>query len=122
MTALAPMLLSSRTGEPLILEGVNASGQLHDALLTMTIEQRYRNPGTKHIEAVYTFPLPWGAVLMAVEVDLGGKPLSGQVHARPQAEAKYENALSAGDAAILLERNRDGSHTLNLGNLAPGEQ
>ena len=122
MTALAPMLLSSRTGEPLILEGVNASGQLHDALLTMTIEQRYRNPGTKHIEAVYTFPLPWGAVLMAVEVDLGGKSLSGQVHARPQAEAKYESALSEGDAAILLERNRDGSHTLNLGNLAPDEQ
>lgn len=122
MTASTPMLLSSRTGEPLILESVNASGQLHDALLTMTIEQRYRNPGQKHIEAVYTFPLPWGAVLMAVEVDLGGKPLSGQVHARPQAEAKYENALSEGDAAILLERNRDGSHTLNLGNLAPGER
>ena len=122
MTAPAPMLLSSRTGEPLILESVNASGQLHDALLTMSIEQRYRNPSQKYIEAVYTFPLPWGAVLMAVEVDLGGKPLSGQVHARPQAEAKYENALSEGDAAILLERNRDGSHTLNLGNLAPAEQ
>ena len=122
MTAPAPMLLTSRTGEPLILESVSACGQLHDALLTMTIEQRYRNPGTKHIEAVYTFPLPWGAVLMAVEVDLGGKSLSGQVHARPQAEAQYEAALSEGDAAILLERNRDGSHTLNLGNLAPGEQ
>lgn len=122
MNALAPMLLTSRTGEPLVLEGVSASGQLHDALLTMTIEQRYRNPGTKHAEAIYTFPLPWGAVLMAVEVDLGGKSLSGQVHARPQAEAKYEKTLSEGDAAILLERNRDGSHTLNLGNLAPGEQ
>ena len=122
MNPLATMLLTSRSGEPLVLEGVSASGQLHDALLTMTIEQRYRNPGTKHIEAVYTFPLPWGAVLMTVEVDLDGKSLSGQVHARPQAEAKYEAALSEGDAAILLERNRDGTHTLNLGNLAPGEQ
>lgn len=121
MTALAPMLLTSRSGEPLVLEGVSATGQLHDTLLSMTIEQRYRNPGQKHIEAVYTFPLPWGAVLMAVEVDLGGKPLSGQVHARKQAEAQYETALSEGDAAILLERNRDGSHTLNLGNLAPHE-
>ena len=121
MNPLATMLLTSRSGEPLVLEGVSASGQLHDALLTMTIEQRYRNPGTKHIEALYTFPLPWGAVLMTVEVDLDGKSLSGQVHARPQAEAKYEAALSEGDAAILLERNRDGTHTLNLGNLAPGE-
>ena len=52
MNPLATMLLTSRSGEPLVLEGVSASGQLHDALLTMTIEQRYRNPGTKHIEAL----------------------------------------------------------------------
>ena len=32
MTALAPMLLTSRSGEPLVLEGVSACGQLHDAL------------------------------------------------------------------------------------------
>lgn len=87
----------------------------------MTIEQRYRNPGATHIEAVYTFPLPWGSVLMGVDVELGGESLTGQVSARRQAEQTYEQALSQGDAAILLECNRDGSHTLNLGNLAPGE-
>jgi Ca-activated chloride channel family protein len=115
------MLLTSTNGEPVLLQGVRATGRLEDTLLSMTIEQRYRNATRAHIEAVYTFPLPWGSVLMGVEVVLGGKTLSGQVTARKQAEQKYEQALSQGDAAILLERNRDGSHTLNLGNLAPGE-
>lgn len=115
------MLLVSRDGETVLLEGVRATGRLEDTLLSMTIEQRYRNPGITHIEAVYTFPLPWGSVLMGVEVELGGKRLTGEVAARKQADEKYEQALSEGDAAILLERNRDGTHTLNLGNLAPGE-
>jgi Ca-activated chloride channel family protein len=115
------MLLTSRDGEPVLLEGVRATGSLEDTLLSMTIEQRYRNTAKEHIEALYTFPLPWGSVLMGVEVVLGGKTLSGQVTARKQADQTYEQALSQGDAAILLERNRDGSHTLNLGNLAPGE-
>ena len=121
MNAEASMLLTGRDGEPVLLEGVRANGQLQDTLLSMTIEQRYRNTAKEHIEAVYTFPLPWGSVLMGVEVELGGKTLSGQVSARQQADQQYEQALSQGDAAILLERNRDGSHTLNLGNLAPGE-
>jgi Ca-activated chloride channel family protein len=115
------MLLTSTNGEPLLLQGVRATGRLEDTLLSMNIEQRYLNATQAHIEAVYTFPLPWGSVLMGVEVVLGGKTLSGQVTARNQAEQRYEQALSHGDAAILLERNRDGSHTLNLGNLAPGE-
>jgi Ca-activated chloride channel homolog len=38
-----------------------------------------------------------------------------------QAEARYEEALSQGQSAILLERNHDGSYTLNLGNLLAGE-
>lgn len=117
----AGMLLTSLDGEPVLLEGVRATGRVQDTLLSMTIEQRYRNPGTTHLEAVYTFPLPWGSVLMGVDVTLGGKALTGQVSAKHQAEQSYEQALSEGDAAILLERNRDGSHTLNLGNLAPGE-
>ena len=121
MNEEASMRLTSRDGEPVLLEGVRANGRLQDTLLSMTIEQRYRNTTRHHIEAVYTFPLPWGSVLMGVEVVLGGKTLSGQVNARQQADQRYEQALSRGDAAILLERNGDGSHTLNLGNLAPGE-
>jgi Ca-activated chloride channel family protein len=121
MNKEANMLLTGRDGEPVLLEGVRANGRLEDTLLSMTIEQRYRNTTKEHIEALYTFPLPWGSVLMGVEVVLGGKTLSGQVTARKQADQTYEQALSQGDAAILLERNRDGSHTLNLGNLAPGE-
>ncbi|MDP4400333.1 VIT domain-containing protein, partial [Escherichia coli] len=83
---------------------------------------RFVNPGDEHLEVVYRFPLPWGAVLLGIEVELGGKRLTGAVVARAQAEADYEEALSQGDAAIMLEKNHDDSYCLNLGNLAPRER
>jgi hypothetical protein len=38
------------------------------------------------------------------------------------ARAKYEEAISEGNTSILLERNYDGSFTLELGNLMAGEE
>ena len=73
------------------------------------------------MEVVYTFPLPWGAVLMGVDVQLGDKHLTGAVVEKKQAEARYEEALSEGHAAIMLEKNHDLSYSLNLGNLAAKE-
>jgi Ca-activated chloride channel family protein len=113
--------LASRNGELLALERVTASGDLSGMLLDMRIEQRFRNPGATSLEVVYTFPLPWRAVLLGVDVRLGERTLTGAVVAKAQAVQGYEDALAEGDAAVMLEVNADASYSLNLGNLAPGE-
>lgn len=113
--------LRSFGGEPVVLEGVRVEGDLRGVLLEMTVEQRFRNPTDSNLEVVYSFPLPWGAVLLGVEVMLGSKRLDGSVVEKKKAEAKYEEALSEGDAAIMLEQNEDHSYSLNLGNLAAKE-
>ena len=113
--------LETRDGSAVLFEGMRAEGDLKGLLLDMSVEQRFRNPTDKNIEVVYTFPLPWGAVLLGVDVILGGKKLTGSVIEKKLAEAEYEETLSVGDAAIMLERNRDHSYSLNLGNLAAKE-
>lgn len=109
-----------------MLKGVKASGAIKGRLLLMTLEQRYLNTSPDNVEIAYTFPLPAGpdgaAVLMDVEVELNGKLLTGEVSAKAKARAQYEEALSEGNTSILLERNRDGSYTLELGNLLAGEE
>ena len=120
-TIKEPASLTTRDGSNVMLEGVRVEGNLKGLLLEMAVEQRFRNPTDKHIEVVYTFPLPWGAVLLGVEVMLGDKKLTGSVIEKKSAEAQYEEALSEGDAAIMLERNGDHSYSLNLGNLAAKE-
>lgn len=113
--------LETRDGQPVKLLGVKLSGDLRGLMFEASVEQRFYNPSEKNVEVVYSFPLPWGAVLLGVDVVLGGKHLTGAVVEKKQAEARYEEAISEGNAAIMLEKNHDHSYSLNLGNLAAGE-
>lgn len=108
-------------GEPLLLEGVQAQGRVVGRMLDMTLTQRFRNPETHNVEVVYTFPLPWHAVLLGLEVELNGEVLKSTVKAKSTARAEYEQALSEGDTGILVEVNADRTYTLELGNLMAGE-
>ncbi len=113
--------LRASNGTELLFEGMVAKGDVRGLCLEMSVEQRFRNPGDDHLEVVYSFPLPWRAVLLGVEVLLGGKRLSGSVSQKAVAIQKYEDTIADGDAAIMLECNHDESYTLNLGNLAAHE-
>ena len=114
--------IDTRGGPPVTLTGLTLDGDLRGLLFEAAVEQHFHNASTEHVEVAYSFPLPWGAVLLGVDVLLGGRRLQGAIVEKRQAQARYEEALCDGDAAILLERNHDHSHTLNLGNLAPGER
>lgn len=122
MNTLEAARIETSTGDFLTLERVRLQGVLDGALFDATVIQNFHNPHDKHLEVVYTFPLPWAACLLGVQVQLGERHLEGLVVEKAQAEADYEDALADGNAAILLEENTDGSFTLNLGNLAPGER
>jgi Ca-activated chloride channel family protein len=114
--------LCNSQGDPLILKDVAITGELRGAMFEAHVRQTFSNPTKTHAEVVYSFPLPWGATLLGVEVQLGQVKLNGTVVAKAQAEELYEANLSKGDAAIMLERGNDGHYVLHLGNLAPGEQ
>lgn len=109
--------LETQGGRLVMLKGVKVTGELRGLLFEASVEQRFCNSTDKNVEVIYTFPLPWGAVLLGVDVLLGDEHLTGAVVEKKQAEACYEEALSEGNAAIMLEKNRDRSYSLNLGNL-----
>jgi len=113
--------LTARSGTPVMLLGVEVSGDLKGLLFEASLKQRFCNPTARNMEVVYTFPLPWGAVLLGLEVQLGERHLSAVVVEKKLAQAGYEEALSQGNAAIMLEKNHDLSYSLNLGNLAAQE-
>ena len=56
--------LTSRSGVAMMLQEVKASGAVKGRLLVMSLEQSYRNPSNTNTEITYTFPLPFGAVLL----------------------------------------------------------
>lgn len=114
-------ILKDRNGRDVALNGVKVQARLRDLLAEINVEQNYLNAQKTNIEAVYTFPLPLGAVLLGFDVEIAGKKLAGQVVEKKQAERDYENAVTDGDSAIMLEESGPGLYTVSLGNLMAGD-
>lgn len=121
MTHEPHALLAAPSGRAMSLERVDVRGRVAGLLQSMTARQAYRNATDETLEVVYTFPLPWGAVLLGLSVELAGRRLDGAVLARPEAEARYEEAVADGDSPIRVRKGPDGLFTVDLGNLKPGE-
>lgn len=113
--------LETVTGQAVVLTGVNVDARLTDLMSEVSITQNYVNQEDTNIEAVYTFPLPTDAVLLAMEVMLGTRRLQGVVVEKHQAEERYEDAVTEGDTAIMLQQTEPGMYTMNVGNIMPGE-
>jgi Ca-activated chloride channel family protein len=85
------------------------------------VTQDYRNGEAQAIEAIFTFPIPYGAVLLGVEAEIAGKTLSSVAMNLRAAKNRYEDAVSTGDSAIMVMEACPGLYTVNLGNLMPDE-
>lgn len=114
-------VLKDSTGQPVALQGVSVRGSLSETLASIQVEQRYRNPSQHNIEAVYTFPLPIGAVLLDMEVEIADQKLSGQIVEKKTAEQRYEDAITDGDSVVMVQALGNGLYAMNVGNLLGGE-
>lgn len=111
--------MTTSLGVQIPLVKASIQGKLRDTALETTVIQHYRNDEQETIEAVYTFPLPMGATLLGLEVNLNGEVLAGTVVAAKEAEEAYEDAITDGDSALLLQKIDEALFTLNIGNLQP---
>ncbi len=113
--------LVSKEGGAVALVGIKIDGDVRGPLFEAVVTQTYRNDTQNAVEIIYTFPLPFAAVLLGVEVLLGAVTLKGKVVEKSHALNSYEELVSNGDTAILIERTSGYNYCMNLGNLAAGE-
>ena len=122
MNELNRASLTNEYGDELLLTGWSLKGDLRGMAFEATLDQSFVNSTGNHSEIVYNFPLPWGAELLGLEAQVGEKRFVGAVIGKKESEAQYEESLSKGDSAILLERNVNNDYTLNLGGIKPNER
>jgi Ca-activated chloride channel family protein len=114
-------LAQATSTNDLMMKSVTVDGDVYGGVFEAKVQQQFTNPTAESVEVVYTFPLPIDATLLRVDVLMGEKRLSGKIVTKPEANVTYEETLSEGDAAILLERADDGNYVISLSNLAPAE-
>jgi Ca-activated chloride channel family protein len=114
--------LYTRDGAQVPLQGVDVSGELLGGHAHVRVRQRYRNAESRPVEAVYVFPLPSDATLTAFSMECAGRRIQGVLQEREQAFRTYDDAVSAGHGAALLDQERPNVFTAQVGNLLPGEE
>ena len=114
--------LNTVTGEAVALQSVEVEAVFSNLLCSTNMTQVYKNLEKNPIEAVYTFPLASRAVLLGLNVMIGGRELQGVVVEKASAEEQYEEAITDGNTAIMVEQVQPGLYTMNVGNILAGEE
>ena len=114
--------LNTVTGEAVALQSVAVEAVFSNLLCSTTMTQVYKNLEKNPIEAVYTFPLASRAVLLGLNIMIGGRELQGVVVEKASAEEQYEEAITDGNTAIMVEQVQPGLYTMNVGNILASEE
>ena len=91
-------------------------------MVTTRLTQVFSNPSEEVIEAIYQFPVPTESVLGDIAVSINHERYTGVIKKKESALFDYEETISDGKRAVLLNDLGDGLMELNAGNLASGDE
>ncbi|XP_043974860.1 von Willebrand factor A domain-containing protein 5A-like isoform X2 [Gambusia affinis] len=109
--------------EPVPLKGIDAQLEVKDHVATLVSTLNYENKEDKPLEAVFVFPLPGDAAVCHFSAQIGKTHIVAEVKEKQQAQEEYDDALSSGQQAFLLEESDESPDifSLKVGRLPPGE-
>ncbi|MBE9184604.1 after-VIT domain-containing protein [Microcoleus sp. LEGE 07076] len=118
------LYVRSPEGKQLVfpLKHTEVRAKIAGNLSRVEVSQKFENPFTKPLEAVYIFPLPAEAAVDEMEIKIGSNTIKGSIKKREEAQRIYQQAKQEGRTAGLLEQERDNIFTQSLANIKPGEE
>lgn len=114
--------LVSVDGRALPLREVHVDAEAAGGLARVTLRQRFANPYEEPLRATYQLPLPDDGAVVDFSFVIAGRRIRGRVERKASARAAFEQAVSEGRTAALLEQDRSSLFTQELGNLPPGAE
>ncbi len=106
------------------LPAVHTDVDLHvtGPLIRAIVRQKFINPADEVVSARYVFPLPPGAAVAAMELQVGERRIVSIVKEKEAARAVYEQARKEGRKAALVSSARRDLFVTEVANIGPGEQ
>lgn len=95
---------------------VDAQGDIAN----VTVVQLFSNPAPTPTDATYVFPLPHGAAVHSMTMEVGNERIRAQIDRIEEATATFEEAQANGQAAALVIQERPNVFTQRIANLVPG--
>jgi len=108
--------------DALPLKHTDVDVRILGVIADVVVRQRYRNEGTRAIEARYVFPGSTRAAVYGMTVRVGDRVLTARIKEKELAKAEYQEAKDAGKTAALLEQQRPNVFEMNVANILPGDE
>ncbi|XP_035294135.1 von Willebrand factor A domain-containing protein 5A isoform X1 [Cricetulus griseus] len=108
--------------EPVPLKNISVNLCINDFVAGVSATLNYENEEEVPVEAIFVFPMDEDSAVYSFEALVDGKKIVAELQEKMQAQRNYEDALSQGHQAYLLEEDdysRD-VFSCNIGNLLPG--
>ncbi|HJL33812.1 MAG TPA: VIT domain-containing protein, partial [Polyangiaceae bacterium LLY-WYZ-15_(1-7)] len=105
---------------PCPLEHTDVRVEISGYVARTRVTHRFANPYDEPIEALYTFPLPEGAAVRDMEMQVGERLVRAEIRRRQAAREEYEAARRSGQTASLLDQERPNIFTTSVANVRPG--
>lgn len=121
----SPKLVCSFPGKEdviLPLESTSVNAGISGYIATVNVLQKYHNPYSDKIEAVYIFPLPQNAAVTDFVMIVGDRKIRGIIREKEEAKRIYQQAKSQGYRASLLTQERPNIFKQKVANIEPGKR
>jgi len=104
---------------PLPVVAMDVSLSISGPIVRGRVVQMFTNPTAETLEAVYVFPLPEGAAVDGLMLEVGDRRFIGEIHEKEEARRTYEKAKAEGKGAGLVEQDRPNIFRARVANIPP---
>lgn len=104
------------------LKDTRVSASLNGVLASVRVRQVYRNQGTSPLNARYIFPGSTRAAVHGMTMTIGERRIVAAIKEKEKARQIFDTAKSEGKAASLLSQKRPNVFSMDVANIAPGDE
>lgn len=104
-----------------LLLNTQVLGDISGMVASINVIQSFKNHTDQWISGRYVFPLPQGAAIDSLKIQIGDRLINGIVQEKKQAQKTFQSAKKAGKKAGLLRQHRPNLFSVSVANIAPYE-
>ncbi|XP_073688705.1 von Willebrand factor A domain-containing protein 5A-like [Garra rufa] len=115
--------LVTKNNQPVPLKSISVEVGVQDHVATVSSTLQYVNEEERPLEALFVFPLPADAAVCHFSAKIGEQEIVAEVQERQKARDQYDDAVSSGQQAFLLEESAESPDVfkLSVGCLSAGQ-
>ena len=116
-------LINKKDGKGIPLESIKVQVHVTGFTAHVVATLQYNNKEENPIEAIYIFPLDEQAAVCGFQATIDGRTIVAEVREKQEARDIYDDAISSGHSAYLLEESDESSDIfrISVGNLPPNK-